>query len=367
MKRCICLLLLACSGGGAETPPPEPVTVGGEGTTEVEVEVEVARDAPGIARALGPTATFADLVAAIRRLDDRGEGSSDERCLVRGGARSGDGFRFEADVAVPLRPLPDAAPNVAARLRGRGPVRLLAVWGQRGSGSLVLAVVTTTSPRRGREAVLVVSEDGARVRFTDGEVSEALAGPHSPEGLAAWLGSEDGDAGIGRVVVTADAGVTLARLRRTLAGLPPRIEVAFAVALADDVRLPETPPPPSDDVGLCDREPIPEDGEGELDVAALRAAIGAKHDAFAECLSRAAPERAHGGRLGLRFRVAASGAVDAACATVDGIGDPAVRACVLGVLREVQVDPAPTGGAVLVQLPLGLVPSDDDRTRALCD
>ncbi|MCB9611479.1 MAG: hypothetical protein H6722_03395 [Sandaracinus sp.] len=366
MKRCICLLLLACSGGGAETPPPEPVTVGGEGTTEVEVEVEVARDTPGIARALGPTATFADLVAAIRRLDDRGEGASEEGCLVRGGARSGDGLRFEAEVAVPLRPLPDAAPNVAARLRGRGPVRLLAVWGQRGSGSLVLAVVTTTSPRRGREAVLVVSEDGARVRFTDGEVSEALAGPHSPEALAAWLGSEDGDAGIGRVVVTADAGLTLARLRRTLAALPPRLEVAFAVALAEDVRLPETPPPPSDDVGLCEREPIPDDAVGDVDGAALQAAVAARRDAFAACLGRAAPERAHGGWLGLRFRVEANGSVERACASRDTLGDPAVRACLLDVLRGMQVDPAPVGGAILVELPLQLVPGDE-RTRAICD
>jgi hypothetical protein len=364
------VLLAGAACGGDSTPPPQPVTVGGErereGEVQTEVQVEVARETPGIARALGPTSTFADLIAAIRRLDDRGEGASEERCVLRGGVRVGDGIRLEAELAVPVRPVPDATPALVPRLRSRGPVSALAVWGQRGSGALVLAVLTGTTPIRGREAALFVSEDGARARFVDSEISIALAGPHTPEALSAWLGDEDGDAGIGRVLVTADAGVSLAALRRYLAAIPPRLEVALAVPLADDVRLPPAPAPPSDTLGLCASEPEWEPSQGEVDVPSLRTAIGERRDDLAACLTQAAPERAHGGRIGLRFRVEESGAVEDACAIADGIGDPRVRACVLDVFRRLRVAP-PTGGRALVEVPIVLVPNAGDRTRALCD
>ena len=361
---------VAC-GSEPSTPPPEPVTVGGEtaeteGDVETEVQVEVARETPGLARALGPTSTFADLIAAIRRLDDRGEGASEERCVLRGGARAGDGIRLEGELAVPVRPVPDAAPALVPRLRSRGPVSALAVWGQRGSGSLVLAVLTSTTPLRGREVVFFVSEDGVRLRFVDAEISTALAGPLAPDAIAAWLASEDGDPGVGRVLVTADAGISLASLRRYLAAIPPNLEVALAVPLAEAVRLPPAPTPPSDELGLCASEPAWEPSPGDVDVPSLRSAIGERRPDLAGCLTQAAPERAHGGRIGLRFRVEESGAVERVCAISDGIGDPRVRACVLDVFRRIRVSP-PSGGSALVEVPIALVPNAEDRTRALCE
>jgi hypothetical protein len=359
---------VAC--GGSSAPPQEPIAVRSdlprEGDVSAGAEVEVTHDMPGVARALGPTATFADLVAAVRRLDDRGEGDSEERCVLRGGARLGDGLRLEAELAVPIRPVPSPEATLRSRLRSRAPVSALTVWGRRGSGALVLAVLTSTTARRTREVALFVGDDGARVRFLDEEVPSALAGPLTPEALSTWLGSEDGAAGVGRVLVTADAGLSLAALRRSLAAIPSRLEVALAVPLADDVRLPAEPPAPADDAGLCEGEPEWEPSDGEPDIDSLRVAIDGVRDDLAGCLARAAPERAQGGRLRLRFRVEPSGAVERACTSSDGVGDPRVRGCVLDVFRTIRTTP-PTGGGAEVEVPLVLSPDASARTQGLCD
>src|SRR5690606_32941348 len=106
-----------------------------------------------------------------------------------------------------------------------------------------------------------------------------------------------------------------------LAAIPPSLEVAIAVPLAADVRLPAAPAPPSDDVGLCTSEPEwASDDPGEVDVTVLRNLLRERNDDFAECLMNVAPERAQGGRLGIRFRIERDGTVARACASSDAIG-----------------------------------------------
>ncbi|MBX3248634.1 MAG: hypothetical protein KF901_15765 [Myxococcales bacterium] len=350
---------VACGG----TPPPvaTPVEVARENDGTV---VETVHEPPGLARALGPLATVQDLVRAAQRLDERGAGESDAGCLLRGGA-AGGAWRLEGSVALPIRPLPAPPDALTPRLTGRGPVQLLGVWGRRGSGTLTLAVLTATTPRRGSDVVLFVTGEGAHLRRTDREVTREEAGPHAAAALAARLAAMETPA---RVIVTGDAALPLASLRPFLVALPASLEAAFAVALPSNVQLPAAAAPLASDAGLClDGLPPSTEREGELPVRVLLEAIDAARPALRECLSLAPPEAAAGGRLEVSFRVAADGGVADACARADAIGDPGVRACVLQAIGAMQLSPPSPAGVVDVVVPLLLVPDPSLAQRPLCE
>lgn len=333
----------------------EPVEVESEGG-ESETEVEAVRDQP---RALGATATFADLVASARRLDDRGEGDSDVGCVLRGNPESMS-WRLEADVATGVRPLPDPPAELAPRLAESKSIRILSRWGQRGDGPLNLAAFTALPPPpRGRELAVLVTAAGIFVATTDG----GSAGPFQPTRLESALSSA-GE--IERVFVTAEAGISLRRLYRVISLLPTRFEgeTALAVVLGEDVRLPE-PTRTDGAAGMCpDGLPDTEATIGNLDTERIMASMTPLREGAARCMSTASAEAARGGRMDLAIRVAADGSVETACATADGLGDPNLRACVLGAAGELRF-PEP-GGVLDLMLPLRLEPERGSAQTLLC-
>ncbi len=359
MRWAVGVLLVACGGASAV---PAPVVVRRDAPAGAEAEPAAVETSP---RALGPTATFADLVAAVRRLDDRGQGESDAGCLLRGRGEVGAAWRLEADLAVGVRPVPDPSP-LAGRLADGGPVTVLTRWGRRGSGGVSFAALTTLPPPREGDATLVaITDDGILLRLTGEAVGASDGGPHRVSALAGPL-SGMLERASAEVYVTAEPGTSLRRVREVLAALPADAQqrAALAVVLPDAVTLPE--PPTADDAeGLCP-EGLTPSGEdpGELDAARLRAALAPLAELGATCLSRAAPEAARGGRVELLLRVGVGGQVRQACLQRDGIGDPLLRACMLNAVRGLTLpDPA---GDVDVRVPLLLAPDRSEVQKALC-
>ena len=346
--------VIAACGGDPE--PVEPVEVeseseGGEHSTEVET----VRDQP---RALGATATFGDLVASARRLDDRGDAESSVGCVLRGSAESMS-WRLEADIATGVRPLPDAPTELAPRLAEPKRLRILSRWGQRGEGTLSLAVFTALPPPdRGAEVAVLITAAGIFLASTDAPST----GPHRPDVLATLLGDIDAV----RLFLSAEAGTSLARVREIAARLPSRFagKTALAVVLADNVQLPE-PTRADTGAGMCpDGLPETNAASGDLDASRITPSLAALHQGGGECFLRASPEAARGGRMDLAIRVAADGSVDSACATADALGDPNLRACVLSVAGGLQF-PEP-GGVLDLVLPLRFQPDRSATQTLLC-
>ena len=78
------------------------------------------------------------------------------------------------------------------------------------------------------------------------------------------------------------------------------------------------------------------------------------------------PARAEGGRLVLHFRVGPEGAVQAACAREDDLGDPALRRCVVSRLSALRFPAPDPPGHVDAALPLVFRPDRSAAPRALC-
>jgi hypothetical protein len=361
------LILVGCDRGNSENGGSTPPDEGGEEPVEV-----------GDARALGATATFSDLVAAVRRVDDRNEPESTAGCLLRGGDGVGAPFRLEADVAVAVRPVGDAPGELARRLEAHdGGVRLLSRWGQQGEDpAMAVMTLTSTPPPTGAPSVVAIVTDlGVHLRSTAGPLPAAARGPFAAGDLAARLAAAPSEAP-SVIVVTADAGISLGRVRSVLAALPDGAPVALGVMLAENTRLPDEPPRPEAETdGLCpDGLPEPGDGpieghfgEGGLSPEALLGALGPFREAATDCLGAATGAAAAGGRLIVVFRVGADGRIAEACVRTDEIGDAGVRRCVLDALRPAtfpQPDPA---GTVDVSLPVVLRPDASLRQRPLCD
>lgn len=348
------VVLLACGSPAEETV--EPVEVEPEGNTGDETEVETVRDQP---RALGATATFADLVASARRLDDRSEGESEVGCVLRGSPEAMS-WRFEADVATGVRPLPDAPTEIAPRLGSPKSIRILSRWGQRGEGALTLAAFTALPPPpHGREMAVLITSAGLFVASTD----VPSTGPHQPEALQTLLGNAEDAV---RLFVSAEAGTSLRRLHEIASLIPERFEgkTALAVVLGEDVQLPQTTRADTG-AGMCpDGLPASEETSGDLDTARIVASLAPLREGAARCMLRASAEAARGGRIELAIRVAADGSVATACATADGLGDPNLRSCVLGAAGQVRF-PEP-GGVLDLMLPLRLEPERTSAQTLLC-
>ena len=308
-------------------------------------------------RRLAAGATFADLVAAAGALDARGGGQSSSGCLLE---EAGAGHMFRADVAIALRPVPTPPDSLSA---SGDRIRVFSRWGQRGSGSPVLAALTATPPPVGGPALAVlIDTESIALRSTDGSLV-------ADDVQSAALAQAMGDAlerGASRVFVSAAGGVPLTRVRDVLAALPDAAStlVVLAVALRGDTTLPDPPTRGEGDTGMCAameaRSPGP---TGDMDARAARETLAALSSASI-CLSSAGPESASGGRLGLEIIVGASGAVERACATSDEIEDSGVRTCVLDHVRALRF-PA-SNGEVTLRLPIALVPDRSDAPRALC-
>ncbi|MAC26221.1 MAG: hypothetical protein CMH59_07055, partial [Myxococcales bacterium] len=176
--------------------------------------------------------------------------------------------------------------------------------------------------------------------------------------------------GVTQLVVSADAGTPLARLRRLLAALPEAAsrDVVLAVPLPEDVRLPDAPSPADADDLLCGEEGLPASSGplGELAPAQLLETLRPFHQEASACFAQASAEAAEGGRLVLHFRVGPDGAVQAACAREDDLGDPALRRCVVSRLSALRFPAPDPPGHVDAALPLVFRPDRSAAPRALC-
>ncbi len=320
---------------------------------------------------------------AARELEDRGEGNATAGCLLRGSGAVGDAWRFEADVAVAVRPLPAPWDDYDAHLRAhRAPARILSHWGQTRAEpySLALATLTSTVPVDTAlpAAVVVLTDAGVYVLGTAQSVSgTAQSGPSAvaaipPSRLVEALRALQPGGAPAMIAVTAEAAVPLASLREALAVLAELgVPIALAVPLAPDVRLPPDPvvSPDVAERGLCGRglpEPPASAVEGDLAQSVVVGALAPLRDAAARCMSTATGRAASGGRLDVTLRIGADGTVTEACAVRDDVLDPALRICVLEAARALRFPLPSPSGYVDLALPLRLAADTTLAQRPLC-
>ena len=349
--------LLACGPGRPPAEPegdPEAAHVGGE------------RPAPRTsARDLAAEGTFASLCDAAREQDRLRDQDSGAGCLVR---RVGGAFRLEADLAVAVRPLPEAETDLDARMASTEPVRILTRYGAYGSSPRMgLVALTTTAPPRGRiedavGLVLVLTDRGAYARRTD-----VAFGAAAPAPLAEVLAGAP-FAEVSTTFVTAEAGLPLEAVYAGLAALPEALagHVALALALPEGVALPERPsldpgPPAPICEGLAETdEPWSETVSGP----ALLERVASIRGSLALCVGASTGPGARGGRMELVVRLTRGGSVADACIRADSTGDEPLRACILRTVRELTFpDPA---GQVIFAVPLALEPGIAHAQAAVC-
>ena len=366
------LVAAAC----VSTTPAAPVTPAPEPAAEASPEAEPTPNDPSDPRELPAPGSFADLVRAARTLDERSEDASDAGCQL---GRRRERWYLAADLAVAVRPLPDAGDDFASRLDGdRGAVRILSRWGQLGEGERTAVVAFTSAPPPPADSdalVVFVSADGARLRTTAGEVDGGAAGPFPIAEAEARVEALMSRAPtLQSVVVAAEGAVSLARLTELLSRLPARAaaSLTLGVPLPAGARLPEalaaTTPEASPEHTCPDGLPeLPADAEaGELSAEALSSALAPIASSAGECVATAGPQGARGGQLTLLLRVAPDGSVQTACAQQDDLGDPSVLACLLERFRAARFSAPEPAGYVDAALPLRLSPDTRLRQSPLC-
>lgn len=357
-------LLVGCAGLDAarpEAPPPPPPRAGRPSPEE--------RSSPEDPRDLGARATFASLLDAARRLDDRRDQDSSAGCLLRPPTdEPGASWRLEADLAVALRPLPGPPPDLDPIFgASSGPVNVLTRWSAHGPGNPdapTLVAVTTSLPARDAPVVVwALTAQGVFVRSTGGPA------PLEPRPVAALVPPT----GAGALYVTAEAGTPLERLAEVLLAVPASLhgQVGLAVVLAPGTRLPAAPPAEdaSSSAGLCPEglPPLPADvPEGDVETAALLQSLGPLRQAVATCVSGARTLGPDAARMRVALRIGPTGSVLEACATRDEAGDPTLRACVMRAVRATAFPAPRPAGMVDVELPLSLTVESAQRQAPLC-
>ncbi len=358
MRRLVSISVLLIACGGAQHP-----ATGAQDAGLWSAHV----DPPPLPtdRGLDATATFGDLVAAAVHQDDRRASDSEAGCLLR--VADAGGFVLEADLSVAVRGLPDAPRDLAARAEtSGGRARVLTRLGGYGAPAPLVAVALTTIagvPER-TAALVVMTSRGVVVLRTD---TAGDAHPVDLEAAVASVASID----VASVFVTADASVSLTDFARLLAALSsPALEgrVAIAVILPEDAHAPvEGESASAPGAALCEGLPTLADDAaiGDLDPSALRGSLDSLRPAAQACVATSASGL--GGLVRVAFRIAADGHVREACVIEDGTGDATLRACLVAALETMSF-PAPTGGAVDVELPLRLDLTEDaaHHQRALC-
>ncbi|MFO0685474.1 MAG: AgmX/PglI C-terminal domain-containing protein [Sandaracinus sp.] len=351
------IVLLA--GCGAAPPPASRAT-----TTDTHRAHE---DPPALpsARALAADATFADLVAAAVHEDTMRASDASAGCLLR---ESADGYRLEADLSVAVRGLAEAPSGLGARAEASGGrARVLTRLGSYGGPSPLVAVALTTiagaTPRAG--VLVILTASGAyvlRAGQGGGGSPDRIVSARVVESVSALADDE-------AVFLTAEPSLPLRELAALLRALPATLagRVALAAVLPEDARAPEEASAP-DGAPVCDALPeLAEDASvGDLDAAAVRSSLSQLVPAAQACVATSASGL--GGLVRVAFRIDPDGHVRTACVTEDATGDATLRTCLVGALESL-VFPAPSGGAVDVELPLRLeVERDPAHTqRPLCE
>ncbi len=363
MLLALSMLAVACGGGGEESSNPTRVgdTTGGEGEGSAN-EDGSDEGARVDHRGLSLGASWGELVAAARALDDENRAESDAGCVLQG---SGP-YRFNADVAVAIRPLPEAPEDLDARLAEASTARLFTRWGQiHGEGELAIVAFTSTPPPSALTgAAIVLTDQGIYLR---------------PAGTGEAHGPLPFDEGIGAAravvsaspmtLVAAESGVALSTMRDFLERLPREAspKIALGVTLAPDVRLPDPASHEDDGRGLCpDGLPPYQGPAGELSTDAIIASLGPLREGAQRCMSTATGRGAAGTRVGLAMRIGEDGHITDACITEDSAADPALRACLIDVARATAFPVPDPAGAVDAVLPMELVPDASLAQALLC-
>jgi hypothetical protein len=316
-------------------------------------------------RRLSAGSNFADWVEAAGLLDIAGAGRSEAGCLLR----NGEPLRLEADLLLAAHPLPRPEPGLGSMLQEQvGAPAVITAWGTVPSKSagLVLLAFTTTTPGSARlPAVgLFATRAGTFVRADDVAL-RAQRDPLPATGATALLSELSGPA---VVYVTADPDVPSSELLQLLRAVPNRLELALAVALPKNTRL----PPPAADTrdALCPDglpEPGKDDAEGELSASAAQSAFAPLREAALSCALTTGGRALLGGRLVLGVRIGADGKARDACFVSDAIGEPMLRRCLVSATRDMSLPvPSPTG-FVDLHIPLEITLAGPQAQRASCE
>jgi hypothetical protein len=359
----LCVLGCAC----ASAPSAQPAAV----PSRAPAVVASTPATPLDARALGPGATFADLVNATRVLIRGGHNDSSAGCLL---ARDPGGFMLRADLMPALDELPEVPLELDAQLpRTLGPARVLTAWGPAGRAEPEIVLTSFTSlPAESVHApvvVLVLTDAGVYVRYGSAPVSDdghALPIDTVIAHVLAAPGNADAV-----FYVSAEASVPLGTLAQLLHLLPADRSVALALVLPAGTKLPTAaaaPPAPSADMCADGLPELPEsEAQGEIATNAIVGALEPLQAAARDCMDNANAAARAGGRLVLALRIARDGSVDRACTVKDAIGDAALTACVLSGARQLRFPQPSPSGSVDVQLPLSLAPLGPTAQRGMCE
>ncbi len=365
----------------ATTPRPSADGPGDQRVAATSNATSVGPDADR--RDLPAEATFGALVAAANALDQRHDHNSTSQCLLRGSGAPDAAWRLEADLAAAVRPLPEPPENLEELLKNApGPVHVLSRWGRVGRQPYgpVLVAFTTTTPSSGRlDAVaLLLAEAGTFVRQSgspgekDGkEAPLANTTPLPMDALGPMLAKRAAQ-GPFAIYVTAESGVTLARLRELLWQLPyGKHEVALAVPLAPGTRLPAERSASAGDAHLwCPNglpEPPEDKVEGELTAQGILQATGPLRKGAQGCLSSAVGPAAAGGRVNLAIRIGADGGTETACLLNAEVRDPGLARCLVQTARSLRFPTPEPRGFVDAHLPLKLEPQGFSPQRPVCE
>ncbi|MBN1653018.1 MAG: hypothetical protein JXA30_04505 [Deltaproteobacteria bacterium] len=365
------LAVLTISACGSSTESSQPLV-----RAPLEKQPTEAVESPPFdrRRMLSVDSRFGDLIKTVNSLDRQDLHHSDQRCLLRHSAVTPGNWLLEADLAVAVRPLPEAPAELSRRLESvTGKIHLLTLWGRIGTevGGIVLVAFTTTSPSSARlpAVALFLTERGVYLRHSDQDAEPTMQ----------LLQLEDVGPSLAKIAsqkaftlyVTADAATPISALYDLLQRLPyPRHEVALAVALAAETRLPAPLAAETDSEVWCPDglplllEDLPEGDMPRADIVAAIAAIRGKTQA---CVSSADASAAAGGRVVVAFRVGASGKVENRCLVEDDIKNLALAKCILSTLDELRLPPPNPTGPVDIHLPLRLSPEGISGQRPVCE
>jgi hypothetical protein len=321
--------------------------------------------APNDPRALPLHASFGDLVDAARKLDSAGAGHSAAGCLLRGGDEPS---RFEADLLPGARPLPNVEAELGPALaQTSGALAVLSAWGNvPGDAGPILLAFTTTTPAAIKLPViaLFMTRAGTFVRGADPALraqSKALSAGDATT-LLSQLQTP------AAVYVTAERDMPLRGLVELLRGIPNRFEVALAIALPSQTRLP--PAAAASSELLCpDGLPAPAraEHEGELDAQAARAAFAPLREAALSCALATGGRALLGGRLVLGLRIGADGKAAQLCFVSDAIGEPQLRRCLVSAARDLTLPTPQPAGFVDLNVPLEIALEGPSPQRSSCD
>jgi len=353
--RSLIVCALACGCGArttAEPPPRTPESPKHQDASGPRAPAAAAH------RTLGPRATFADLVAAAIPFD--GDESDAPGCILTEDAA---GYRLSASITAALRPLPLPARQETQALASHSVATVFTRYGRQGTAPRAMAFAAFTyAPPTQAAQVAVLTSAGPVLLKTGGH--QAKSAPVSIEQAVAELSASAGpnDA----VYVAAEADVPVADLARLLSFLDADGRtVALAVALPDDVNLPERTT--GTQVTRC-AGGLPETDEPALQPAAntLAESLSPLRERATSCLAQAEAPGQLGGRVELALRVNEHGRVTHTCIVDAENPDDARDGCLLALARTLRFAPARERGVFDVQVPIALRPVYEPALRAVC-